>query len=177
MNAHELSRALGFFSIGLGLAELLAPRRLAESIGIHDDHDNLIRGLGARELASGLAILSGTHTKESVWSRVAGDAMDLGLMAAALNSDRTDRRRLSAAMLAVASVTALDVFTSVRLSRGPRIDPKWRYTPPGGRAGIERPARRRVAAESLTENTGASASGPGQPLELADTRQTSDALL
>lgn len=174
MNAHTLSRSLGFFSIALGAAELLAPRQLAATIGINDDHDNLIRSLGARELASGLAILSGTHTKEAVWSRVAGDAMDLGLMAAALNSDRTDRSRLTAAMMVVAGVTALDAFTSVRLARGPRIDPKWRYTPAGGRAGIDRAALRHAAngASNTPPLPTAGSSAVGQPLELASMPQT-----
>jgi hypothetical protein len=148
MNSHAVARQLGFFSIALGLAELLAPRQLARAIGVDDDNDTLIRGLGARELASGFAILSAQHTVPSVWSRVAGDAMDLGLLAAAFKSENTNRRRLTAAMVAVAGVAAVDLFTSLQLSRGPRIDPSWRYTPAGGRAGIRRPRQGDTALQS-----------------------------
>lgn len=190
MNAHEISRGLGFFSLGLGLAELLAPRKVAQAAGINDDHDLLIRGLGAREVASGLAILSGMHTKESVWSRVLGDAVDLGLMAAAAKSPNTDRRKLTAAMIAVGSVTALDVFTSLRLTRGPRIDPKWRYTPANGRAGIEVRNHRQLpapvaaaapVASAPTEIRAPSSNGErpkpaGQPLELASAPQQAEPL-
>lgn len=190
MNAHDISRGLGFFSLGLGLAELFAPRQVAQAAGIHDDHDLLIRSLGARELASGLAILSGMHTKESVWSRVFGDAVDLGLMATALKSPNTDRRKLTAAMIAVGGVTALDLLTSLRLTRGPRIDPQWRYTPENGRAGIAvRDSRAAPAlagapapgASARTEIRASSTNGErpkpaGQPLELASEPQQAEPL-
>ncbi|ACB73668.1 hypothetical protein [Opitutus terrae] len=175
MNAHTLSRSLGFFSLGLGLAELLAPRKVAAVAGINDDHDTLIRSLGAREIASGLAILSGTRTKEAVWSRVLGDAIDLGLLAAALNSPRTDRRRLTGALGLVGAVTALDVFTSVRLQRGPQIDPSWRYTPARGRAGIDLAARGKRGSAMLQAASPAATDTPtGKPLELATEPQQAE---
>ena len=34
MNAEGLARALGFFSIGLGLAQILSPRGVARTIGL-----------------------------------------------------------------------------------------------------------------------------------------------
>jgi hypothetical protein len=173
MNAHELSRGLGFSSITLGLAELLAPRKLAAAVGIHDDHDTLIRGLGARELASGLAILSGLRTKESVWSRVAGAAIDLGLMSAAFTSQRTDRQKLAAGMLAVASVTALDIATSLALTRGPEIDPSWRYSPTSNRSGLPSgPASVISTSAETSVEPHASADPVAQPIELAQAPET-----
>ena len=50
--ADRAARALGWFSIGLGMAELVAPGRLARMLGL-DGKDGLIRSFGARELASG----------------------------------------------------------------------------------------------------------------------------
>lgn len=168
MNAPSLSRGLGFFSLGLGLAELLAPRQLARALGLAETHDPLLRSLGARELASGLALLSGLRTKEAMWSRVAGDAMDLGLMTAALASPRTDRRKLTVGMLAVAGVTALDIYTSVALTRGPATEPSWRYTPAGGRRGL--PATTPTPALPAAPPAGA------QPLELTSAAQTAEPL-
>ena len=53
-------RALGWFSIGLGLAEIGAPRALARLIGISDDEEvrNTMFALGLREITSGIGILS-----------------------------------------------------------------------------------------------------------------------
>src|SRR4051812_15939548 len=150
MNAAQFSRSLGWFSIGLGATELFAPRFLARSIGVSDDHDRLIRVLGLREISSGLGLLARPRPTGFAWSRVAGDIMDLSLLGAAYTrlgsqpmsvsrSHHDDRRRLTFAIAAVLGVTAVDVMASIRLTRKPTSDPSWRYTPAGGRAGIRRP--------------------------------------
>ena len=124
MNEQSLARGLSFFSLGLGLAELLAPRQVARLVGVNDDHDNLIRMMGLREITSGLGIMQG-KPGYFLWSRVAGDAMDLGLLAAAARSGNNDRRKLNAAMIAVAGVTALDIAASI-LASGSHTEPGWR---------------------------------------------------
>jgi len=150
MNAAQFSRSLGWFSIGLGLTELVAPRRLARAIGVSENHDRLIQALGVRELVSGLGLLARPKPTGFAWSRVAGDIMDLSLLGAALSQVRSqplsvsrshddDCRRLTFAMSAVAAVTLVDVITSVRLTQKPSPDPRWRFNPPGGRSGLRRP--------------------------------------
>jgi uncharacterized membrane protein len=52
-----------------------------------------------------------------MWSRVAGDAMDLGLLGTAFASDRAQKGRVAAAAAAVAGVTLLDVICGGQLSR------------------------------------------------------------
>lgn len=111
-----LALALGWFSIGLGLAEVLAPRQVAEFIGVKDNR-TLFRFLGAREIASGIGILTQPRPAGWLWSRVAGDIMDLALLSTGLDSDNPGRTRTSAAVAAVLGVTALDLFTSQRMSR------------------------------------------------------------
>ncbi|HWP42436.1 MAG TPA: SRPBCC family protein [Blastocatellia bacterium] len=113
----QLATALGWFSIGLGLAEVLAPRGLARLIGLGDDHPVLFRLLGLREIASGVGILTARRPAGWLWSRVAGDAMDLSLLGAALASDDSDRGRVAAATAAVAGVTSLDLLCAQKLSR------------------------------------------------------------
>ncbi|MEO5784698.1 MAG: hypothetical protein ABIS17_04215 [Casimicrobiaceae bacterium] len=110
-----LARALGWFSVALGLAEVVAPRRVGRAIGV-ESHPNLMRAVGLREIASGVGILSGQPPSGWLWSRVAGDAMNLALLGAAMGSreGKRDRTRLAAATAAVASVTALDVYCSQR---------------------------------------------------------------
>jgi len=48
-----LARGLGWFSIGLGLAEIASPQSVAQLVGIEDGTRTraLIRGYGAREIA------------------------------------------------------------------------------------------------------------------------------
>ncbi|MFP5261342.1 MAG: SRPBCC family protein [Blastocatellia bacterium] len=114
----RLATGLGWFSIGLGLAEVLAPKGLAKLIGVSDEHPILFRLLGLREIASGIGILTQRRPAGWVWSRVAGDVMDLSLLGVALASDDSDKGRVAAATAAVIGVTALDVFNAQRLSDG-----------------------------------------------------------
>ena len=110
------SQALGWFGIALGSAQLLAPRALGTLIGVKDRPWTL-RALGVRELASGTGILAQPQQPAWLWSRVAGDAMNLTLLGLALRSRRA-RVRLGVAAGAVALVTAADVLCSRQLSRG-----------------------------------------------------------
>ncbi|HWL15518.1 MAG TPA: hypothetical protein VNR00_07930 [Opitutus sp.] len=156
MNTAQLSRGLGWFSIGLGLAELLAPRHVARAIGVNEECDPLLRFLGVREIAAGLGLIGRPKPTGFMWARVAGDAMDLGLLAVALRQHDSrprllrqfredERRRLLIAMATVAGITIVDTVVSLRLSQSPRTEPGWRYTPAGGRAGIRAEAAGGVA--------------------------------
>ena len=53
-----LAKGLGVFSVGLGLAQLAAPRAIQRLIGIDDCSRNnvVVRALGAREVAHGVGI-------------------------------------------------------------------------------------------------------------------------
>jgi uncharacterized membrane protein len=122
MKEEKIARGLGWFSIGLGLAEIAAPRGLAKLIGVRGDYSSLLRILGTREIASGIGILTRRHPNESpnafwMWSRVGGDAIDLALLGAASQLRRSDKGRIAAAAAAVAGVTALDMICSQRLTR------------------------------------------------------------
>lgn len=111
-----LARGLGWFSIGLGLAELLAPRRLGRAIGV-GHHPVLLPLLGLREIGSGIGILGSGGSAGTVRSRVYGDAMDLALLGYAFASKPWQRGRIAAAVAAVLGVTALDVLCSKQRSQ------------------------------------------------------------
>jgi uncharacterized membrane protein len=113
----QLAGGMGWFGIGLGLAELLAPRQVAAMIGVSPEYRTLIRMMGLRELASSAGILTDRSSATAVWSRVAGDVVDLALLGAAFTSSRSDRGRLAAAMASVAGATVMDVITAQQLSR------------------------------------------------------------
>jgi uncharacterized membrane protein len=117
-NEEKIARGLGWFSIGLGVAEIVAPRSLAKLIGLRGNPSGLLRMLGARKITSGIGILTGRQPNANwMWSRVGGDAMDLALLGAAFRTKRPNRNKLAIATAAVAGVTALDAICSQRLSR------------------------------------------------------------
>ncbi|HEY6876749.1 MAG TPA: SRPBCC family protein, partial [Polyangiales bacterium] len=115
-----LADGLALFSVGLGLAELVAPAAVARLVGVRDDADNraVLKAAGLRELASGVGILGAANPAALLWGRVAGDVMDLLLLAGAASAEDSDRRRLSGATIAVLGVTALDVLGAARHSNG-----------------------------------------------------------
>jgi uncharacterized membrane protein len=115
----QLAQALGWFSIGLGLAELLMPRRLGRAIGV-GEHPVVLPLLGLREIGSGISILVSDDKTWPVRSRVVGDAMDLALLGSAFARERSGRGRIAAATAAVVGVTALDVVCSQRLQASNR---------------------------------------------------------
>jgi len=111
----QLSTSLGWLSIGLGAVEALAPRKLSGLIGV-PEQPLLLRALGAREIASGLAILAQPHRPAPVWSRVIGDAIDLALLGTALRSANGNRNTILVTAAAVGGITALDVICSRQLA-------------------------------------------------------------
>jgi hypothetical protein len=109
LSPRPLATFLGLFSLGLGLAEAVAPGRMSRLTGV--PHRGLIRGYGMREMTSGVGILTSDRPAPWLWSRVAGDALDLATLAAAYaEARREDRTRILAAAGAVVGVTALDVL-------------------------------------------------------------------
>lgn len=115
-NYERLAIGLGWFSVGLGIAQLVAPRQLCRLIGVRAD-PNLLRLLGARELTTGIGILSRRGQAKWMHARVAGDAVDLALLGTALRSARCETSRVAAATAAVAGVTAIDMLCGLQLQR------------------------------------------------------------
>lgn len=119
-NGEQLARGLGWFSIGLGLAEVFAPRRIAKIAGVQSKHTGLIRLFGFREIAHGIGIFAqdaqGKRPAAAVWSRVVGDALDLAALCAAFASPKSDKGRVAFATANVLTVTALDVICAQALS-------------------------------------------------------------
>lgn len=128
------ARGLGWFSIGLGLAQIGAPRTVARLIGMDDDEEtrNTMFAIGLREITSGIGILSRPQPSGWVWGRVGGDVMDLALLGKAMSRDENDRGRLAAATATVLGVTVLDFMIGQQLSRG-RNGGSTQHASPGGR--------------------------------------------
>jgi hypothetical protein len=117
--ARSASRGLAWFSIGLGLLELLAARRLSRAVGLPGQAP-LVRAYGLREIASGVGLLNAREPAPWLWGRVAGDALDLATLAVAYGERRPDRRTGPAvALAAVAGFTAVDWACARAASRAP----------------------------------------------------------
>jgi uncharacterized membrane protein len=118
-NVERRAKGLGWFSIGLGLAQIAAPRAVARFIGIRDDEEtkNTMFAIGLREITSGIGILSRPRAAGWVWSRVGGDLMDLALLGKAMSDEENDKGRVTAATAAVLGVTVVDFLTGQQLSQ------------------------------------------------------------
>ena len=115
-SAKRLAKGLGWFSLGLGFAELLAPKAIAKISGVSNAHTGLIRVYGLREIAAGITIFAQENPAAGVWSRVAGDALDLASLGKAFASPSAKRGRVAFATANVLAVTALDLIAAKQLS-------------------------------------------------------------
>jgi hypothetical protein len=112
--AGQLARQLGWFSIALGAVELLAARKVTRPLGMRGQ-ERLVQAYGVREIVAGVGILTSPDPTPWLWSRVAGDALDLGTLAVAYRTSPKPTA-LSLAIANVAAVTALDVMCAQQLS-------------------------------------------------------------
>jgi hypothetical protein len=117
--ADRLARGLGWFSIGLGLTELLAPRAITRTLGLQGK-EGLVRAFGVRELGHGMLSLS-VDKHVGLWSRVAGDVLDIATVLPALSPGNRKRGNAELAFVMLLGVTVLDILgaqgVSVRHSR------------------------------------------------------------
>jgi len=88
MNNRKIGLGLGIFSIGLGLAELMASRRITRALDA-DGHEKLVKAFGAREMLAGASLLAAPTAPINAWARAAGDMLDIAATGAAVrNSPR-----------------------------------------------------------------------------------------
>lgn len=115
MDYRKIGFGLGVFSIGLGIAELAASKRIARGLSA-GDQDGLVRAFGARELLAGAALLAGPAHGARVWNRVAGDAMDIAALSLAARRS-PQNKAVWGALAFVAAATAIDIVTAIGLDR------------------------------------------------------------
>jgi uncharacterized membrane protein len=113
----SLARGLGWASLGLGAVQLGAPNTVRRLGGVDDSAvaGVMVPLVGARELFHMAALLGSRRPERWVWTRVAGDAVDLTALSCAVSRRRGRRRRRAmTATAAVAAITALDVYVAAR---------------------------------------------------------------
>ena len=115
-----VTRGLGGFSAGLGVAQVAAPKLVERLVGVRDTslRRTIMRAVGVRELVAAGGIFSSPRPGGWLTARVAGDALDIALLAAALGASDSRRRRVAGALGAVAGITVVDFLAAKRMSRG-----------------------------------------------------------
>ncbi len=114
MEMKTLVRGLGWFSIGVGVSALIAPRALARFLGMKQ-HTGLLAACGVREIAVGLGfLLWPSRAASCAWSRVGGDVMDLAGLGLAFK-DSPKKGNVGIALGSVLASTAVDAFCARRL--------------------------------------------------------------
>jgi uncharacterized membrane protein len=116
-NPETLARALGGVSIGLGLSEIVSPAKVASSAGVQPTGRvrAVVRALGVRECAHAAAILLGSPSL--VWTRVAGDALDIALLGWGLAGGNSRRRRGISATVALLGIAGVDAYAALQTQR------------------------------------------------------------
>lgn len=120
--------SLGWFSLGLGIAQVAAPRTMARLIGASTSPLACasMRALGFREIVGGLGILSRSRPRVLVWVRVVGDVVELASFWGQLAGKQRRVGRFRLATMALVSVAALDAkaaIGTIRLGRARRNMP------------------------------------------------------
>jgi len=130
--AGGLAGGVGWFSIGIGLAQRRAPHGVSRAIGVQQ-HPHLLRALGTREIVNGIGILRQRRRAGWLWTRVAGDALDLALLGMAARNLRGQSGRIGLATAAVAGVAVLDLLSSIQTAERERIE---QGLPPGSQVHV-----------------------------------------
>lgn len=112
-------RALGLFSIGLGLIAVASPQRVSRFLGL-DFEDQAMSAFGAREIASGAGLLSPVKPGPWFWLRVGGDVMDMAALARAVEHSNPRRKYALAALVTVAGIAVLDILMAAEATRNKR---------------------------------------------------------
>jgi hypothetical protein len=108
----QAARVLAGFSFGLGLTELIAPDWLGKATGASLS-PGLLRAYGLREIGAGA--LTAVNPAAGLWSRVAGDVLDVGTVATRLRTG--ERKRIAVTLAMLLGVTLLDVWAARQATR------------------------------------------------------------
>jgi uncharacterized membrane protein len=115
----RIARGLGWFSLGLGIPQVLMPGRVNKLAGLENTlfKRQVMRMMGLREITAGIGIF-GSQPKpaEWLWARTAGDVVDLMLLQSAFRNPANRKGRLLFATANVIGVTAADVVQARRHS-------------------------------------------------------------
>ncbi|HEU4621098.1 MAG TPA: hypothetical protein VFS42_02650 [Burkholderiaceae bacterium] len=117
--AYVWARSLGWFSIGVGVAQILMPHAMARLAGM-PGRAGIMRLYGVREIATGIGLLRARNPAPWAWGRVAGDALDVATLATQHGHRPDAARRAGVAVGVVAGLAAFDVACARKLNENQR---------------------------------------------------------
>jgi hypothetical protein len=112
----QLSFMIGQTAVGLGIWGTLFPNSVKKALGVDAPTSTVQALFGARELWSGVTLMSDPTKSQMLWTRVAGDIFDIAVLASLDKPENPKRGTAKAALGFVLAVTALDLITAVRMS-------------------------------------------------------------
>lgn len=122
--ADRMAKFLGWFSVGLGALELLAPRTVTRHLGTTGS-EGLVRAFGAREIGAGVLSLS-IDKEAGMFARLIGDGMDAAALIAAHHPFNPRQSAVSRSLLMVAGIAVIDAIAlqSVRTRHSRKGQPR-----------------------------------------------------
>ncbi len=115
LNGRTLAEGLGWFSVALGAAAIVMPGAVGALSGVR--RRSVTRSVGVRELATGIGILTQRNPAPWLWSRVAGDVIDLAVLATGIRPGNPGRSRAAVSFATVAGILAVDALAASQLTR------------------------------------------------------------
>jgi hypothetical protein len=176
--AMRAARLLGWVSLGVGAAELLAPRKVARAAGLSEDQALLVRVCGARQIATGIGAHS-VYPVPALWARMGGDLADAAILAVAAR--RSDGGRGKGPWIAMAAVGGLAVVSALVAGRlaaetaeGKNAGPRKDYSARSGfPQGVDAARGAGIVQEALAGKAGGAAAGDSSPAGEAPTGRSS----
>lgn len=109
MDANRLSRGLGWWSVGLGLTELVLAERFSERLGFRE-RTEWVRAHGVREVVKGWGLLTRSDPRPWLWGRLAGDVFDLSVLGVTLRRREVPFAWRFAVTLTAVGLTLVDAL-------------------------------------------------------------------
>lgn len=114
--ARELTTPLGWLGVGLGLFKLLAARRVARTLGVPGPG---VAVCGARDLATGVAVLRSARPAHWLWLRAGAGALEMVALSQVARNRRGAATGTAVTTLgAVAALALVDAACARALGRG-----------------------------------------------------------
>ena len=112
-SGESVAHGAAWFSIALGVVELVAPHAVARVAGLRPGSSHVVRLCGIREIATGIGLLRARNAAPWLWGRVAGDLLDAGIVAKLADKHSVAPvAKAVSAVAAVGAITSIDAFTA-----------------------------------------------------------------
>lgn len=146
MDANRLSRGLGWWSVGLGLTELVLAERFCERLGFRGRIE-WVRAHGVREVLKGWGLLTRPDPRPWLRARLAGDVFDLSVLGVTLRRREVPIAWRFAVALTAVGLTLVDVLVMkglgarrsdvIGMALSPEPGESWRDSGLARDAGVE----------------------------------------